>query len=231
MRRKRKCGQILAAAFLAAAMALPVSASGETGSVRVALRDLGTGSSIREGVEFHLWKVGTVTEDSVPVIDEAYGIPEYPGTGQEVEEALEQIQDLLQGEPEQTGRTGPDGVLSFEAVEPGVYLLEAGEENPYGVIAPALIHLPYWEEVQGELEGPVYEVTIEPKASPYPEKPETESVPTDAPETDITEDTAVQTGDWARAGLLGAGMAAAFFLAVTMALTRRRQESRRRNEG
>lgn len=176
---------------------LPVFASENTGiqeekgTIRLILKDLETENSSGEGVEFGLWKVGTVNENGTPQIDEEYGVGEYPQDSRSLDEAARKMAHMLkegQKEADRKAATGQGGSLLLDQVEPGVYLLQAGENNPYGMISPFLVQLPYWEEIEGQMEGPVYEVTVEPKASPYPAKPG------ETPEPDGT-GPAAKTGD------------------------------------
>ena len=52
------------------------------------------------------------------------------------------------------------------------------EENAYGEVDPFLVTIPYYELVEGKVEGPKYEVSAIPKASPSREEMEEVSVKT-----------------------------------------------------
>ena len=69
------------------------------------------------------------------------------------------------------------------------------------------------EEVEGQMEGPVYEVVSEPKASPYPEE---EPVP--------DKETSVQTGDDTQTGVRALIPAAAAVAAGAVLFMRRRRK-------
>lgn len=211
--------------LLAILNVLPVSASEEigqkqeTGSISLILKNLEAENSATEGVEFCLWKVGTVNEHGTPVIDENYGIPEYPQDSQSLDEAAEKIADMVlteSGQPDRIGITNQTGQVIFEEVQTGVYLICAEEDNPYGRIAPFLVQLPYWEEVEGQMEGPIYEVVSEPKASPYPEEEPEEPAP--------DKETSVQTGDDTQTGVRALIPAGAAVVAGAILFMRRRRK-------
>lgn len=179
--------------FLAAVFPAEAYAPEKTGSVRIALSDLEVKHSSREGVEFRLWSVGAVDENGTPLIDEAYGIEKYPTTGEELSSAAKKLSGKVSGTPYRTGRTNAQGVVSFTEVERGVYLVQAAEKNGYGVVAPFLLHLPYWDEEESVF---VYEAEAEPKASPNePKKPEKPKEPGKPGRPDKAP--RVQTGDTA----------------------------------
>lgn len=174
MKRKLSCvaaAVLCVSGVLALAEARQVSAAEQQGKVIITLKEMEAENSAREGVEFYLWKVGTASESEAPQFDEKWGISEYPRDSASLDEAAEQISDQIEETPERTGKTDGSGQLVFEDLEQGIYLIQVAEDNPYGKISPFLIWLPYWEEVDGELSDPLYEVTAEPKASPWPEEP------------------------------------------------------------
>lgn len=237
-KKGRKRGHILAGALTAvlAVMlaAAPVSAKeeketlrgtgNEPGSIRIILKDLGAETSSREGVEFGLWKVGTVNEYGTPVFDERYGLKGYPQDSQSLDEAAKKISDALSSAakgPDRTETTDQGGCLLFDQVERGVYLLRAGEDNPYGEISPFLVQLPYWEKIEGQMEGPVYEVEAEPKASPHPVESET----TDPGKT------AAKTGDETSAAGYLLVLTAAVLALITIAVLKRKELKKEKEEG
>lgn len=237
-KKGRKRGRILAGvltAVLAVTLAAASVSAGEEkgtfggtgnepGSIRIILKDLEAEGSALEGVEFGLWKVGTVDENGRPQIEERYGIGDYPQDSQSLDEAAKKISDALWAAskgPDRTETTDQGGCLLFDQVEPGVYLLRAGEDNPYGEISPFLVQLPYWEEIEGQMEGPVYEVEAEPKASPHPVESET----TDPGKT------AAKTGDeTSTAGYLLV-LTAAVLALITIAVLKRKELKKEKEEG
>ena len=195
--RKRGRKMLLLAVFMMALVSLPARASegGEgnsSGSVRIHLKDLESAGSERSGVEFGLWRVGDVDEYGTPKIWEQYGIGEYPQDSASMQEAADKLEGMAADrQADLSGVTDQNGEVLFDRVAQGVYLICAAEGNPYGEISPFLVQLPYWEEVGGQMTGPIYQVEAEPKASPYPpEEPDTE-------EPDV-----VKTGDTADPGTM-----------------------------
>lgn len=165
-------------------------ASGDTGkermgSIEIGLKDLETENSSRNGVVMNAWKVGTVDEYGSPRFDASYGIKEYPQNAESLEIALEKISGMIRREADLTAVTDASGAAGFSQVEPGIYLIRAAEDNPYGKVLPILVQLPYWEEVEGQMQGPKYDVEVQPKASANPvntpEPPSVSVTPTSPP--------------------------------------------------
>lgn len=206
--RIKKKLSIVAAAVLLLLQAVPVHASnGEVdssvkGSIRITLYDLEVEKSSCAGVEFSVWKTGTVDEHGKPHFAEAYGIKDYPQSGEELDKAAKKLAAQMKGEPMLKVKTDQNGTVLIRDVEAGVYLVTAAEKNPYGKIAPFLLHLPYWESTEGENGTFVYDVQVEPKASPYPEeKPETPKPDDPRPQEPSPEPPSnIPTGDTARPG-------------------------------
>ena len=197
MKERRNLFCMAAAFVMALVLTIPAQAAAEEqtdkGSIRIVLKDLETESSDRDGVTFRLWKVGTAGVDRVPAFDEQYGISEYPQDSASLDDAAGRLADLTGENPDRAGTTGTDGTVVFTDVESGIYLICAEEPNSYGRISPFLVQIPYYEEVDGQMEGPVWQVTAEPKASPAAEeKPEPEKPKPEKP--DVTKDGNVQTG-------------------------------------
>lgn len=190
-------------AVLGCLLALPVSAAareaGKACSLRIVLGGLQTENASPGGVEFRLWKVGTVDENGIPVIDEEYGKTEYPRSSEEQGKTAGAIAAGLTGEADRTGKTDARGEVIFGELEQGVYLVQAAEKNPYGVMDPYLIHLPYWDELAGAGGDWVYAAKSEPKASPYPpkkpEKPNKPGKPSGQEGTSEKHASTAQTGD------------------------------------
>lgn len=176
------------------------------GSIQITLRELDAENSAAEGVEFSLWKVGSVDAYGTPHLEEEWGIKEYPQDSESLDKAAHYISSLRLGEPEQRGKTDSGGQILFPELDPGIYLIKADAGNPYGKLSPFLVQLPYWEEVNGQMEGPVYAVKMEPKASPYPEETEKEDQSSKADE-DV-----VKTGNWENPERYFVIMAAAFLV-------------------
>ncbi len=151
-----------------------VRAAEPAGEIHLSLRDLKASGSVREGVQVSLYQVGTVSEHGEPEFYARYQLGEYPQSAEGLDRAAEQLAESLKTPGREEGAlaegvTDAAGELRFQNLKRGIYLVEIKKENPYGCVKPFLINLPYYEEVGGELEGPVYQVRTEPKASPHPE--------------------------------------------------------------
>ena len=221
--RERRRGRfkilVLMAACVIGISAGERTAAAGTGEIRVRLKDLQTQLSEREGVPVEGYQVGTVDTFGKPVLEEKYGIGDYPQDSASLDQAAEKIFGMLEGEPLLEGKTDQGGNVTF-SVEEGVYLIRVKGEDRYGTVKPFLINLPYYEEVNGELRGPLYEVEAEPKAAP-PEavvtpKPTETPKPTVPPKPTGTPGGGAETGEdsgivWysalAALALLGSGTA------------------------
>lgn len=215
--RWRRLAALCLGIGLLAAGSLPAAA--KSGEIRVQLKELGAENSSREGVEVELYPVGRVDAFGKPSFDPAYGMGDYPQNSQELDAAAGALSGLVTGAPGQSGKTDGKGRIAF-SVEEGVYLIRVKGEERYGTVKPFLINLPYYEEVNGELRGPLYEVEAEPKAAP-PEavvtpKPTETPKPTVPPKPTGTPGGGAETGEdsgiaWysalAALALLGSGAA------------------------
>lgn len=214
----------------------------QTGTIEVSLKDMKSESSSRDKVEVNLYKVGAVDAHGRPVFDETYEIDAYPQDTVSMDKAVQSLCKKVSKAPELSGMTDSEGIITFSGVEQGIYLVRIPEENPYGEVAPFLLHLPYYEEVNGVMEGPVYEVKIEPKASlnepEEPEKPGGGKKPSDSSSggTSVSEATAapaVKTGDTAPISMY-IGLIAAALLGMSCWYTgmrRSRKQERKEGEG
>ena len=152
--------------WLAVLTSLPALGASENCSISVTLKELPSPSE-RAGLTGSLYRVGSVTEDDRPILDARYQIRSYPTDGAGFQAAANAIRQRLKDEkPVMEQKADRGGRLSFPELERGIYLLTFPKENSYGRISPTLIHLPYYEVVNGSLTGPVYQAEVEPKAEP-----------------------------------------------------------------
>lgn len=184
------------------------------GSVQIQLEELNSKNSDRENVLLELYQVGQVSEYEEPALDDRYGIGTYPQTAEETEEAAAFLEKQLSGEPAKSGRTDAEGIVRFDGLERGVYLVRAREAEHYGVMTPVLFHLPYYAEVDGQMAGPFFELEAKPKASwqgdpAEPAEPEKPQKPEKPGDVETKDDTAAAA--WMAAGLLSAGAAALIY--------------------
>lgn len=162
------------------------------GVIEIQLEDLKSQYSDREGVTLALYQVGEVSTYGEPSIDELYGIAGFPHSAEETQRAAEQITAKLKGSPLAQKNTDAKGNLIFSSLENGVYLIRAESSEKYGKISPILAFLPYYEVVDGEKKGPLYTLTVQPKASKpdVPEPPtESESESESEPESESESET------------------------------------------
>lgn len=136
----------------------------EKGHIKIVLEPLDETQSKRDNVTFKLYRIGDVKEGH-PMIDSKYHIKCYPQTAEETESVSKTILKQLKDAPILTGKTDENGVLNFPDIVDGVYLIAAQNPNPYGVVTPTLLHLPYQEVVDDQISGILYEITVNPKAT------------------------------------------------------------------
>lgn len=137
----------------------------ETGTIKVTLQELQSSDSSRDKIPVALYQVGIVGEDGNPTIDANYGIADYPQNAEAVSATAEKIAAFIKEEPVDEKNTDANGYVEFGNVGPGVYLVLFQMDNAYGKVSPILLNLPYYQKVDGKMEGPVYTVEISPKAS------------------------------------------------------------------
>ena len=104
-----------------------------------------------------------------------------------------------------TGKTtDQSGKVTFGELSVGVYLISAEDSASYDTVEPALIAVPTWSDTEGNM---MYDVTIEPKHTPKPEKEKNK-----VPQTGLEDNT------WKYAGIAGICVigAAGFGVALTM---------------
>lgn len=130
----RRGGMVLILAAMVLLLALPVSAVGELGSVRVTAAEAMAGSRLR------LSYVGILTEHGLQLTGEFGGgfVPKEDLQTRELAQWLqEQKHEALEKE------IGDDGTVMFTGLPEGVYLLHQTEAAPgYYPIVPMLIRLP-----------------------------------------------------------------------------------------
>lgn len=163
--------------FALALYVIPINA--KNGSISIKLKEL---STPKENVTFQLYQVGKV-ENQRPMIDQKYHISKLPETAKELDNCIQQISSLIDGEPYVSDKTDIQGKVYFGDIDEGVYLLVAKDNHHYGQISSSLIIIPSYIEVDDEISGPRYDLNLEPKAS-IEEKPEVPEQPEDSGKTD-----------------------------------------------
>jgi len=182
-------------------LAQPIHAEAAQGRITIHLKNSeGTGIS---GIEFQIFQVGVIS-DGQPEFYADFGIGVYPQTAEQIEEVVGILQRKITAAPLKTGVTDAKGVLEFNGAEEGVYFVMASPDNSYGEIMPFIVHLPYYEEVNGQMQGPGYQIEVEPKAEPKQgpgSVPPGDSQTSECPTVRIASSNPVKTGDTSRIGL------------------------------
>lgn len=169
----------------------------KTGSIRVVLTDGKTGTS-KKGIRLQCVKVADVEDGGYVLVDPykdfAVNLNEIENSGGLDAAAKRFAEYKAEGGFVETNENG-EAVISDLSV--GVYLLKAEESGTYDTISPALIAIPTWDKQKGEMQ---YDVSIEPKHAPKPEKEQNT-----APQTGIEDHTVknLVTAGICLAGALG----------------------------
>ena len=140
----------------------------KTGSIQVELTD-GKAGTDKSNVKINCQKVADVVHGEYVLIKE------YKDTGIDLN-AVENSNDLKNAAEkliEKAGKgttpntTDKSGKAVFNNLEVGVYLISAEDSATYDTVEPALIAIPTWSDSDGNM---LYDVVIEPKHTPKPEK-------------------------------------------------------------
>ena len=165
MKRNKEICLILTVIFMMTLLFQPgIVRTAGCASVTVQLEVLSQPSQ-RQGVILNLYRVGEVSDVGLPVLQESYGITEYPQSARQTEKAASYIAAHLDVEAEQVLKTSAEGSAVFRDIDNGVYLLIAKSPNAYGIIDPVLFHIPYYEVIDGVKKGPLFQITVKPKAA------------------------------------------------------------------
>ena len=179
----------------------PVAAA-EVGSIQLQMKSKEIDGVIKGnvvGVEFYLYQIGTVSFTGAPTYFREYDVSQCPETAAELEKLAGELAKREMGEPLQKQKTNENGDVTFEGLSDGIYFLSAVDNNPYGEIMPSIIHVPYYEEMNGQSKGPFHQVEIEPKGEPRdridvdpvdPKDPEEPAKPVDPGKDKVPETTA-----------------------------------------
>lgn len=162
-------------------------------AITVQLENLHHSNSDLQGLEIELYQVGDVSVYGEPKILEQYRIKNYPKTAEQTEAAALYIASHIEKQPEKVAFTSAEGTAVFTELKQGVYLLVAKNPNDYGVVTPILLHLPFYEEIDGVKEGPLFNITIKPKASLNTTDYQEQQVPEKNLNIDTEQD--IHTGD------------------------------------
>ena len=181
----------------------------KTGSIHIVLTD-GKAGTRKQGIRFQCIQVADVVNGEY-VLADAYKdseviLNEIENSGS-LDAAAKKLAEHREEEP--FVETDENGEVTIPELPVGVYLLKAEDCDTYDAISPALIAIPTWNEQEGEMQ---YDVSIEPKHTPKPEKERNT-----APQTGIEE----HTGKYLAAA--GICLAGAFGLAALVSIREERK--------
>lgn len=170
------------------------SADNTTGTIRIVLTNGSEGTS-KSGVELTCEKVGDI-QDGRYVLTDRYSDMDLDlnqlKNASELEQAARKISEAAStitiseeqaASDEYTdiykGTTDSEGILYFDDLQKGIYLIQASSSEHYDEITPFLVSVPNWSEEAGEM---LYDIEVIPKHSPK-QQPEAERK--EAPQTGI----------------------------------------------
>lgn len=189
----------------------------QTGSITVTLTDGKEGTS-KEGIVFHCIKVADIINGEY-VLTKDFTQAEIDINTLKNSDALSEAADAL-SKFEADGlemTTDSNGILAFQDLKVGVYLLKATDLETFDTITPTLIAIPTWNESESDMQ---YDINVYPKHSPKPD--ETKNT---VPQTGIEDDTILYLGIGASTLLL-----AIAFLRIDKKRKQNLEKSEEKNE-
>lgn len=160
-----------------------MTAEASKGSIRIEFRNLEYADSCRADLKVLLYRIGRTGADGLPVFEPESLTVNDPGDREEVadtaKKAISQTERLQKSEV----TTDSQGVAVFEDLQEGIYLVMVPNENSYGIVDPFLVTIPYYEETDEGIKGPLYEVIAAPKAVPNEKEQDVKTA--DASETGV----------------------------------------------
>lgn len=143
---------------------IPISANESLGSITIILEDTVDELS-KENVEFGLTKIADIVHGEYISLEE-YSHFDFNDikTSIELKDTAVRINKLVSSN-DCVGKTDEQGILKFENLEVGVYLLHPTYIADYEIIEPTLIAIPSWNETEGEMKTDIF---VFPKHEPLP---------------------------------------------------------------
>lgn len=142
----------------------------QKGNIKVILDDVKKGS--KKDVTFEIYKVADLKDGLLELVGDfkATNIDlNNVKTAEEVEKAAKTF-SAIKTKATQTKTTLEDGIILFEDLEVGGYLVKATNTSNYDDIQPFVVSIPRYDAVSGSM---VYDIESHPKHSPKPELPTT----------------------------------------------------------
>lgn len=143
---------------------IPVSANESLGSITIILEDT-TNELSKENVEFGLTKVADIINGEYVSLEE-YSYFDFNNieNANELKDTSKRLNKIISSN-DAIDKTNEEGILKFEGLEVGIYLLHPTYIADYEIIEPTLVSIPAWEETSGEMN---YNVFVYPKHEPLP---------------------------------------------------------------
>lgn len=151
---------------IAYSFGIKTHAQEKSGSIKIILEDVESDMS-KKDVEFAITKIADIIDGTYIILDEFsdYDIDLNDiQTAEQLRNAAKQMKRYISVN-DHIGKTNEEGILEFNELSVGVYLIHATNINEYELIEPTIVSLPIFNESNGEMD---YEITILPKHSPLP---------------------------------------------------------------
>lgn len=147
---------------------LDAEKTNEKGSITITLTD-GKKGTEKQGVHILLSKIADVKDGEYVFTKEFADVKENLNNIETANQLMDVAEKLDKKEKHnvQTKVTDENGIVVFKDLEVGVYLISSGKNENYDKVEPSLVAVPTWNETDGMM---MYDVTILPKHSPYPDK-------------------------------------------------------------
>lgn len=161
-----------------------------TGSIQVELTD-GKAGTEKSNIKISCQKVADIVQGEYVLIEE-YEHVEVDLNAIETSNDLKDAAEKLVAESGNNATmdmTDASGIVTFNNLEVGVYLIYVGDSETYDTVDPSLIAIPTWSDSDEDM---LYDVVITPK---HTEKPDKEN--NVAPQTNLEDST------WKYAGAAG----------------------------
>lgn len=174
-----------------------------TGSIQVELTD-GKAGTEKSNIKVNCQKVADIVQGEY-VLTGDYENAEVDLNAIETSSNLKDVAEKLLAKSENstnTDTTDESGIVTFNNLEVGVYLIYAEDSETYDTVDPSLIAIPTWSDSEEDM---LYDVVITPK---HTEKPDKEN--NVAPQTNLEDST------WKYAGAAGVCVLGAVVCMVRM---------------
>lgn len=159
---KMLCGILLSIGMISFGN-IPIFAN-NAGSITIILED-SEKELPKENVEFGLTKVADIIDGEYVSLEE-YSYFDFNNiqNANEMKDTATRLNRLISSN-DAIGSTDKDGILKFEGLEIGVYLLHPAYIADYEIIEPTIVSIPIWDEMSREMN---YDIIVYPKHEPLP---------------------------------------------------------------